>query len=938
MLPRFLMVTLVFSAVLLFSSVVFFDSSFYEPGQPSFSQDGRMVIAIGGDLWVAEFKGDNHKIKRWTQLTNGSAIDKDPVWMGDNQSILFASDRNGEYDLWQIELSDKVEVSKPTVFYQSEVPDTEPTVADDGTVVWVHGVGPDANIWIKKEGKEAKKLTKRLGAEYSPAITKDGKKLAYIFDSGRQRQLILKRLGKKDTILQRSGNPEFPAWSPDGSRLSYTTRGSRGGVWVTNETGQYFNLLSQLKAASTWLPDGSNIAIRVLDGTPQSYNGDPDWEGKRYFERQNFLGSTLHFIPSPIPPDHNLKEINVHLDRNENKNFVHLFDQVVSRLEQKYLFETNQERQTWQAMVDTYRKQIEEVDNQKAFDQLSYQFLKAKPKLRKELSGTAGVSSAHPLASEAGKEILEKGGNVVDAAIAVSFALGVVEPDASGIGGYGEMMIYLKEMDAPTCIEFLTTVPEAASLNNAKLNPIPNNGPVKVNIPGTVAGMELAWKKYGSQKIKWADLIIPAIKLAEEGFTLDESFPTTLAKEKANYLRYPGSRALFFRDNLPLKPGDHFKNPDLAWTLKQIAKEGANAFYKGEIAKRMVADLASYGNVMSPNDLARYYAVEREPVHTTYRGHSVYSGPPPVSGGAILIGRLNMLELLDNPVNYQENVASIHGLIEASKLAPSTRNKIADPGLWPIDLKPFSDKKRAQRIWNSCFNPLSATIPDSTCNDQSTSAIWGDPNILEKRSSTGTTSFAVVDADGNMVSVTQTLGTWGGNFHVTPGLGFLYNDKLGSYSSNPNNYNARIPFARNVTSITPTLVFEGEGDNKKPLMAVGAAGNAWIGSAVYQIIAGVIDQDLGPQAAIEQPRFLLATRRAPGPERKILDIRVLMENAYAPGVIEELRAIGHNIQLISNWGELRMGYSAAIVIKDGMVRAGADPRRSGEARVVEGRK
>ena len=185
-----------------------------------------------------------------------------------------------------------------------------------------------------------------------------------------------------------------------------------------------------------------------------------------------------------------------------------------------------------------------------------------------------------------------------------------------------------------------------------------------------------------------------------------------------------------------------------------------------------------------------------------------------------------------------------------------------------------------------------------------------------------------------MVSVTQTLGTWGGNFYVTPGLGFLYNDKLGSYSTNPNAYNARIPFARNVTSITPTIVFKGEGEKKTPLLAVGAAGNAWITAAVYQIVSGVIDQGFGPQAAIEQARFLVGVRRNRQNPNLIESVNIQVEDGFAPGVLENLSKMGHNFQKISRRGELRMGYSAAVMLRDKRVIVGADPRRSGEGRVI----
>jgi len=195
----------------------------------------------------------------------------------------------------------------------------------------------------------------------------------------------------------------------------------------------------------------------------------------------------------------------------------------------------------------------------------------------------------------------------------------------------------------------------------------------------------------------------------------------------------------------------------------------------------------------------------------------------------------------------------------------------------------------------------------------------------------GTTAFTVADADGNIVAVTQTLGTWGGNFYVTPGLGFLYNDKLRSYRTDPSSYGARLPYARHGTSIAPTLVFEGVGTEQRPLFAVAAAGNAWITPAVYQMVVGMIDQRLGPQDALELPRFLVGARRNGAELREVV---VQIEDGFAPEVMRALERLGHDIQLISLRGELRMGYGAAVLIDGGVVRAGGDPRRSGGASAV----
>lgn len=910
-----------------------FDTIFIKNSVPdhssslSYAPDGRLALSLKGNLFLLD--GD-----KLTQLTHGKAEDRDPTWAPNGNSLVFASNRNGNFDLWQLKW-DEGEAKVPELFLQTEEEDTQPHIIKDGTLIWVKGIGADANLWVKKPEKKPYQLTRGSGAEHSPALSPDGTRVAYIAERKGRKELRLRYLNsRKEELIDNTLNPEFPAWSPDGKRISFSSRGNTAGIWITTPDGAYRNFLSSKRAATAWSPDGKQLAMVAMERRPPSYNGDPLETLPRYLDAPLTAKEAIDFLEVPAPPDteESTMDLTIEPDRVQ---FQERFDRVVDYLSLAYP-EAGMERMEWDKLVTQYRKALAQAKDAETVEQVIYKLIKERPAMRKEVRAKAGISSAHPLATAAGVEILQKGGNVVDAAIAVSFALGVVEPDASGIGGYGEMLVFLKGMEKPTCIEFLTRVPEAASLTNGHLNPMPRSGPVLVNVPGTVAGMELAWQRYGSKKIPWVDLLEPAIKLADQGFVLDRSFPTTLKTEKENYLRYEAARKLFFPNGKALQAGDTLRNPDLAWVLRQIAWKGSKGFYQGAVARMMVEDLRGKGNVMSLEDMARYYAVERRPVQTSYRGHTVYSGPPPVSGGASLIGQLNLLEQWKTPQPYQEDPATFHSMVEAWKLAPSGFGRIADPGLWPVDLSPFTDKNMAQQRWASCFNPNQAVRPvDSTCIDNRVSAAWGADDVLDAVKMTGTTAFTVADAEGNMVAVTQTLGTWGGNFYVTPGLGFLYNDKLRSYSSNPKNYNARIPFARNVTSIAPTMVFKGTEQEQQPFLAVGAAGNAWITSAVYQIVSGVIDHGMGPQEAIEQPRFLVGVRRDPKNRKIVKEIVIQAEDAFAPGVLESLIEKGHDVQRISARGELRMGYASAVMIDGKVVRAGADPRRSGEASGIE---
>jgi gamma-glutamyltranspeptidase len=598
------------------------------------------------------------------------------------------------------------------------------------------------------------------------------------------------------------------------------------------------------------------------------------------------------------------------------------------------------------------------------------QALAERPTLRDGAEGRAAVSSAHPVATEAGLEVLRKGGNGVDAAVAVSFALGVVEPDASGVGGYGEMLVHLAGMSRPALIEFMARVPEEAGLSNAALlqnGRYPPDGPVLAMVPGTVAAMHTAWKRYGSGKVPWADLLAPAIRAARDGYIVSDGLATTLQVERDGFAKYESSRAIFFRDGRPLAAGDTIRNPDLAWTLEQIAKNGADGFYRGEVARRLVNDLRGKGNAIRLTDLARYFAADREPVSTTYRGYTVFGSAPPVSGGATLAAQLNSLEQVTRLEPWTSSAATLHAMITAWQLVPSSRNRIADPSLWPVDVSAFVSKDTARSRWR-CFDPARALTPaifrgdTLSCASGATPAQSGNPgrdeangpagwepvsptepcNVQEHAGAAacraqGTTAFVVADADGNAVAVTQTLGTWGGNFYVTPGLGFLYNDKLTSYGTNPDAYGARLPYARHGSTISPTIVLRGEGAERRPVLALGAAGNAWITSAVYQTLVGVLDLGLPPQRALELPRFLPSQRGAfgpaaaqPGPREFVVDI----EDGIAPDVTRRLRQMGHRFNVISLKGELRMGYGAAIAIGASSVTAGADPRRAGAAGAI----
>lgn len=921
---------------------------------PSYAADGRLAFALNGDIWVSGERdgGADLRADRLRRVTEGVDWDRDPVWTAAGDAIVFASDRGGGTHLWRVMVDDDGRANGAEQLTADDGPDTQPTTAPDGTVVFVRGRGATADLWRRTADGEEEPLIEGDGAESEPAFSADGERLLYL--AGRSLRVVTfddEGAVDDDEAVINGMSVAAASWSPDGERIAFGTRGGNGAVYVAPADGRFQNLAAEVSAAPAWSPGGARLALAELPPDGPGYNGDPDRVSDRAV-RDLFApaGEAARFwlieVPAPVATQPQPLELAPRADRTEYN--AEAFDRVWQRMADTYFAEGDR-AEDWAGLRDEYRRRAIAAGSSAELEAVVHEMLRNRPPARDAASGAAAVSSAHPIATAAGVEILEAGGNVVDAAVAVSFALGVVEPDASGLGGYGQMLVYLTDMERPVVIEFLTRAPQAATLENGHLDD--PSGPMLANVPGVPRGMELAFERYGSGAVAWTDTVQPAIRAARDGFVLDDAFTTTLARERDRYTEWDSSTALFFPDGPegePLRAGDTLRNPDLAWTLEQIAEGGADAFYEGEVARRIVEDLRGKGNAMTLNDMARYFAVERPAVVGEYRGHTIYAAAPPVSGGVSLVAKLNLLNNFAPMKLYSEDPGSLHAMVEASKLQP--RSRMADPGLWPVDIDDAVDPIAAESRWTSCFDPGRALTRDDVQSgaggtpacarqEEQVASVWFENDLScqdtdEGCRYTGTTAYAVADGDGNFVAVTQTLGTWGGNFYVTPGLGFPYNDKLRSYGSNPTGYGARLPYQRNGTSISPTLVFRGTGEEQRPLLAVGAAGNAWIGAAVYSVITGIIDGGLEPQQALELPRFLVSGRRGGGGGAEAAVITA--EDIIAPEVVRELRVRGHRFQMISLRGEMRMGYGAAVMITgDGEVVAGADPRRSGAARAAQ---
>jgi gamma-glutamyltranspeptidase len=935
---------------------------------PAIASDGRIAASFDGDLYVKA----GTRSGEWRRVTSGLAWDRQPAWSADGRTLVFSSDRSGNADIWQVAATGS---GAPVRLTTDAEPEVEPTALRDGSIVFVRGRDSQSRLWHRAADGTEKRLTTSNAPERWPAASPDGRQVAFIAISENGRSLRVRTIGAtRDSTVTSERAPERPAWSPDGRRLAFSSQTPRPGVFVVPLDGRYVNYVSGRRGDPAWAPDGNGILIAERSGSEPGYNGDPDRVGDRSMAEVLSSDDRLVLVEAPRDLDRDSVVLaaagGARRDRNREA-----FERFSARTERLYYStpEAGARRDAWRGIISTLARSAESAADDAALESVMHEALAKRPPVREAAQGRAAVSSAHPVATTAGLEILSKGGNVVDAAVAVSFALGVAEPDASGIGGYGEMLVFQPGMAEPLLIEFMARVPEEATLSNASLQQngrYPSDGPILAMVPGTVAAMHSAWKKFGSKKIPWADLVAPAIRAARDGYVVSDGLATTLMRERESFAKYESSRALFFRDGRPRIAGDTVRNPDLAWTLEQIAKGGHDGFYRGEVARRLVADLRGKGNAIQLTDLSRYFAADRAPVRTTYRGFSVFGSAPPASGGTILAGQLNNFEqyaIADAARRERQtwvgDAGTLHAMISAWQLVPSSRGRVADPALWPTDISPFVSKDTARARWR-CFSPDRALTPANfrgdtlACADpaRTDTGDRGDPSENFARfgddapcagqdhaegsvcRAQGTTSFVVADADGNVVAVTQTLGTWGGNFYVSPGLGFLYNDKLTSYGTDPGAYGARLPYARHGSTLSPTIVFRSEGAQLRPVLTVGAAGNAWINSAVYQTVVGVLDFGLSPQEALEQPRFLPGQRgNFAGPaaggaasRQFVIDI----EDGIAPSVIRRLEQLGHHFNRISLKGELRMGYGAAITLGSGSVTAGADPRRSGTAGAV----
>ena len=526
------------------------------------------------------------------------------------------------------------------------------------------------------------------------------------------------------------------------------------------------------------------------------------------------------------------------------------------------------------------------------------------------------VVSSHYLASEAGKEALRKGGNAIDAAVATALALAVTLPSAGNIGG-GGFLVYYGADGKTTTFNFREKAPMAASAtmyldeNGAIRNNSNHEGPLSVGVPGTVAGLWMAHQRMGS--LPWADLVQPAIDLAEKGFPSTWDMQGYLQEVQGlNHPMYAATKKAFLKEGKDLyTPGELWKQPDLAETLKRIQREGRDGFYKGKTAKLLADYMKKYGGIITEEDLARYEAVEQAPVKGTYRGYEIVSMAPPSSGGIALIEMLNILEGYDLKAIGHNSALYLHLLTEAMRRAFADRAEhIGDPAFvsnMPVDR--LTSKPYAKTLRNG-IDLFKASPSDSARFNAAVHVYESDE----------TTHFSVVDAKGNAVSLTYTLEYGYGSSLVVEGAGFLLNNEMGDFNPVPGvtNRSGQIgtppnlvaPGKRMLSSMTPAIVAK-EG---KPVLVIGSPGGRTIINTVLQVVLNVIDHEMNIGEAVEAGRIH---------HQWLPDITTMEAFFISPDTRQLYEMMGHPLRVRG-----RQGSAMGIFIdrKKGLIYGASDSR------------
>ncbi len=520
------------------------------------------------------------------------------------------------------------------------------------------------------------------------------------------------------------------------------------------------------------------------------------------------------------------------------------------------------------------------------------------------------VATEQELASKIGLDILKAGGNAVDAAVGIGFALAVALPNAGNLGGGGFMMVYDAKTGESTALDFREIAPIKATRDmylDAQGNVVDGKSlytHYAVGVPGTVAGMAHALKSWGT--LPMDKVIAPAIALAETGFPVSETLAKTLQQEKKIMAQWPATREIFWKNGEPLQMGDPLIQKDLAQSMRLIGQQGAKAFYEGDIAQKIAAEMAPHANALSLQDLREYKVAERMPTRGTYRGYEVVTMPPPSSGGPHLVQILNMLEPLPLAQWGPNSAQTIHYMAESMKLAYADRAEyLGDPDFVKIPLKGLTSKAYAAAL---------AKGIDGNTARIGKSIKPGQPQPYE---SDQTTHYSVVDKAGNAVAVTYTLNTNFGSGIVAKGTGILLNNEMDDFSAKPgvaNAYglvggdaNAVAAKKRPLSSMTPTLVLK----DGKPVLVTGSPGGARIITTVLQTVVNTIDFGMNPAEAAATPRV----------HHQWTPDELRVEKGLSPDTLALLKQRGHNIAVKAS-----MGRTQTIGLRGGMLYGYSDPR------------
>lgn len=532
----------------------------------------------------------------------------------------------------------------------------------------------------------------------------------------------------------------------------------------------------------------------------------------------------------------------------------------------------------------------------------------------------AMVASQHELASQVGVAIMKKGGNAVDAAIAVGLALAVVYPEAGNIGG-GGFMIIRKADGKVRAIDYREMAPAAATRDmyvdkKGAIITGPSSSTVGYRasgVPGTLAGFDHAFKRYGSGKIKWSDVVMPARILAENGYVVSYRVAELFKEYKATLEQFADSKRIFLNGGKMFSDGDLLRQPELAMTLRRIERGGAREFYTGRTAQMIADDMKANGGLITLDDLKNYEAKERLPVRGTYRGNEIISMSPPSSGGIVAVEILNILEGYDLRGMKYNSAAKYHIVAEAMRRAFADRAQfMGDPDFVRVPIKELTDKRYAER--------RRSTI-DLTKASSSTDISHGEVTGAEPME---TTHFTVVDPSGMAVSNTYTINDLFGSRVTAKGTGVLLNDEMDDFASRPGTPNmfglvqgegnSVEPRKRPLSSMTPTIVLRKDGSF---WFALGARGGPHIISAVVQTIINVIDHDMNIQQAIDAPRIH---------HQWLPDVILYESYGLSPDTISILERYGHDCRPAANPD--RIASATGIMIDQKGTRLGAVDSRS----------